>query len=269
MITATIPAGDATSLLVHSLQPAGIPAGDVLIVHGLGEHSGRWLGVARRLQEAGLAVHAFDQRGFGRSGGRRAWLEHWDDLLDDLAVVVGDRVPAERPFVIYGHSMGGLVALGYALSDRRRPDRLVLSAPSIDAAVPALKRAAARVLARVSPRIAIRNDITGEQLAGDPVVGEAYFADPLVLTRTTARLGLEFLRAMHAARSALPQLSIPTLVVHGGADTLVPPGVSAPLGELPCVQRIVLPGLRHEWHNEPGRGEAALGTVIDWILAGL
>jgi alpha-beta hydrolase superfamily lysophospholipase len=268
MKSGTVTAADGTELHVRACEPSPPAAADAVIVHGLGDHGGRYEGIARALADAGVRAHAPDLRGFGRSGGRRASVSRWTQFLDDLAAVVHDRSDPNLPLVLYGHSMGALVALTYVLSERRPPTRLVLSAPALDADVGTAKRLAARVIGRLAPGMSLRNDITGPQLASDPSVGEAYFADPLVLTRTTTGLGLAFLNAMAEGRAAARRLSVPTLVVHGGDDTLVPPSVSEPLEELPCVERIVLPGCRHEWHNEPA-GEHALSGVVDWILAGL
>jgi alpha-beta hydrolase superfamily lysophospholipase len=268
MTSSTVESRDGTAIYVRTWAPSGVPRGEAAIVHGLGDHGGRYEHIARALVAAGLRVHALDLRGFGRSAGRRAFVDDWSRYFDDLDAVLDDRCDASRPFVLYGHSLGGLVALTYVLAGRRRPARLVLSAPALDAEVSGAKRLMARVVGRLAPRVTLRNDITGDQLARDPAVGEDYFGDPLVLTRTTTGLGREFLRAMESARTSLSDLTVPTLVVHGGQDTLVPTWVSEPLEEVHCVERIVLPGMRHEWHNEPGESDAALATVVDWVLVG-
>jgi alpha-beta hydrolase superfamily lysophospholipase len=218
------------------------------------------------MSEAGLDVHAFDLRGHGLSGGRRMYVRRWEDFLDDVEV----RMTAVRepglPMVLFGHSLGALVALDYACSDRPAPDLLVLSAPPLDARVPGWQRLLAPVLGAVAPTLVIANPITGDQLTRDPAVGVAYFADPLVQPRSTARLGAQFLSAMRHTRTRIGRLCVPTLVIHGGADTLVPTAVSEPLAALPGVERRVLPDLHHESLNEPEGPEVVAG-IVEWLRA--
>src|ERR1035437_6431335 len=231
------PAADGTPLHVRHWTPKGEPWARVLIVHGIGEHSGRYERTGRLMSEAGLDVHAFDLRGHGLSGGRRVYVRRWDDFLDDVGVQLAALREPGLPLVLLGHSMGALIALTYACSDRPAPDLLVLSAPPLRANVPGWQRVMAPILGRLAPTVVLANPITGDQLARDPAVGVAYFADPLVQPRSTTRLGAQLFAAMKRAGAGLDRLRIPTLVIHGGADTLVPTAVSEPLGELPGVQR--------------------------------
>jgi acylglycerol lipase len=260
------PAADGTALHVREWPAVGQPWARVLILHGIGEHSGRYERTGRLLSQAGLEVQAFDLRGHGLSGGRRVYVRHWDDFLDDVQVRLAALREPGRPVVLFGHSMGALIALTYACSDRPAPDLLVLSAPPLSARVPGWQRVMAPILGRLAPTVVLANPITGDQLARDPAVGVAYFADPLVQPRSTTRLGAELFSAMKRARSEFPRLSIPTLVIHGGADTLVPTEVSEPLGSLPGVERRVLPNLRHETLNEPEGPEVVAG-VVEWLRA--
>ena len=219
---ATAPGADGTPLHLRHWPPVGAPWATVLVVHGIGEHSGRYERTGRLLAEAGLDVHAFDIRGHGLSGGRRVYVRRWDDYLDDLEGRLAAVRQPGRPLVLFGHSMGALIALTYACSDRPAPDLLVLSAPPLEASVPGWQRAVAPVLSRVAPTFALANPIAGEQLSRDPAVGTAYFADPLVQPRSTTRLGAELFKAMKRGRTHLDRLHTPTLVIHGGDDTLVP-----------------------------------------------
>jgi acylglycerol lipase len=260
------PAADGTPLHVREWPSSGRPWARVLIVHGIGEHSGRYERTGRLMAESGLDVQAFDLRGHGLSGGRRVYVRRWDDFLDDVEVRLAALREPGMPLVLFGHSMGALIALTYACSDRPAPDLLVLSAPPLTASVPGWQRALAPILGRVAPTVVIANPITGDQLARDPAVGIAYFADPLVQPRSTTRLGAQLLAAMKRAGSELDRLRIPTLVIHGGTDTLVPTAGSEPLGKLPGVDRRVLPNLRHETLNEPEGPEVVAG-VIEWLRA--
>lgn len=258
------PAADGTPLHVRHWASRGAAWATVLIIHGIGEHSGRYERTGRLMAEAGLDVHAFDLRGHGLSGGRRVYVRNWDDFLDDVETrLAAVRYPG-RPMVLFGHSMGALIALTYACSNRPAPDLLVLSAPPLEASVPPWQRIVAPLLGRAAPTVVIANPITGEQLARDPAVGVAYFADPLVQPRSTARLGAQLLRAMKQGRSQSERLAIPTLVIHGGADTLVPTAGSERLAALPCVERRVIPALHHETLNEP-EGPDVVAGVVDWL----
>jgi len=260
----TEPGADGTPLYLRHWAPDGKPWATVLIVHGIAEHSGRYERTGRLLAEAGLDVHAFDLRGHGLSGGRRVYVRTWDDFLDDLACrLVAVREPG-RPVVLFGHSMGALISLTYACSDRPAPDLLVLSAPPLDARVPGWQRALAPVLSRLAPTLVLANPITGEQLSRDPAVGTACFADPLVQPRSTTRLGAELFTAMNRGRAQLHRLHVPTLVIHGGDDTLVPTQVSEPLAAIPGVERRVLPGLRHETLNDP-EGPHVVAAIVEWL----
>ena len=260
------PAADGTPLHVREWVASGEPWADLLIVHGIGEHSGRYERTGRLLAAAGIHVQAFDLRGHGLSGGRRVYVRRWDDFLDDVEVRLAAIREPGRPLVLFGHSMGALIALTYACSDRPAPDLLVLSAPPLQAAVPGWQRVLAPILGRVAPTVVLANPITADQLARDPAVGVAYFADPLVQPRSTARLGAQLFSAMKRANAQLGQLKIPTLVIHGGGDTLVPTAGSEVLAALPGVERRVLPGLHHETLNEPEGPEVVAG-IVEWLRA--
>jgi alpha-beta hydrolase superfamily lysophospholipase len=276
--------GDARDVtLSWTLEHVAGPSGDVLgtrhwpaggrrklvsllLVHGLGEHSGRYDHVARRLASKGIDVHAFDLRGFGASAGRRAFVRSWSEFHDDVeARLSAVRATSRgRPVVLYGHSMGGLVALGYVLTDRPKPDMLVLTAPALDSTTPAWQRALARVLSPIAPRFAARNGFDGSVLSRDPTVGAKYLADPLNYHRSTVRLGAEALAEQDRVRAALERLAVPTLVLHGEDDRLVPPAASQPLVAAASVKRLTYPGLRHEIHNEP-EWETVMTDVVTWI----
>jgi alpha-beta hydrolase superfamily lysophospholipase len=262
-------ARDGTSLLTRHwpavLAASDRPRASVLLVHGLAEHSGRYEQVGSWLADAGFDVRAWDQRGFGASGGRRAWVrtfgEYHDDLAERLAAI---RSSAEGRVVLYGHSLGGLIALGYVLADRPKPDALVLSAPALVTTIPAWKRALARLLGRVAPMMLIANGLRGDQLSRDPEVGRRYFADPLNEHRSTAAFGAAALAELVRVQASLERLALPTYVLHGSDDTIVPVAASERLSGQPGVTRRVWPGLRHEMHNEP-EGAAVVAELVTWL----
>jgi alpha-beta hydrolase superfamily lysophospholipase len=260
--TSTLTARDGLELFTRH-WPAAEPRATVILVHGIAEHSGRWEHVGSRLAHRGFDTHAYDWRGYGRSGGPRGHADRFELMVDDLEDVM-TAVRAERPLFVYAHSGGGLIATAYATSGRPQPRGFVLSAPALKATVPAPLRLAAKVLTRFAPTLRMKSPIKGEQLSRDPSVGEEYFADPLLQLATTARLGAEMLVAMDATRDKLDRIRVPVLVIHGAEDRLVPPEASAPLGAVPSVRRTLYPGVRHELHNEPEQ-EQVMDDVVVWM----
>lgn len=253
---------DGTHELVRRWEPDDVRA-ELVLCHGIADHSGRYEHVGDQLAAAGIAVTAYDQVGFGASGGRRAWVDAWSDVLDQIQAHVERAKGTERPVILLGHSGGGLFALEYALSERPAPDLLILSAPGIGGGA-RWQRVLAAALTRIVPRLEIPNGLDGAQLSRDPAVGQAYFADPLVYPKSTVRYGAEMFSAMDRVREALDRLDVPTLVVHGASDSIVPPQSSAVLAHDPQVERVVYPALRHELFNEP-EGPAIVDDVIGWI----
>lgn len=246
---------------------AGPPWLSVLLVHGLGEHSGRYEHVGDQLTAAGIDTYAYDHRGNGASGGRRGHVDRWSQLHDDLAerlAAVRAASPG-RPVALYGHSMGGLVVAGYCLTDRPKPDLAVLGSPGLDSTLSRWKLALAPLLGRLLPTLAVPNGIDGTTISRDPSVAAKSEADPLCASASTARIAAESLREQARVRALAPGgLGIPTLVIHGEDDGLVPVAASAGFQGAPLTTRRTYPGLRHELHNEP-EGPAVVEDVIDWL----
>jgi acylglycerol lipase len=266
-------APDGTELLVRHWPGDGTPWARLLIVHGLAEHSGRYEHVGRHFAAAGIDAHGIDLRGFGGSGGRRAWVDRWSQHHDDLEhrIAALKSTSPDLPLVLYGHSLGGLVVLGYALDAHAldggtRPDLLVLSAPAIRASIPAWQRALLVALSPIAPGMRIANRLPTESLSKDPRVWSDYLTDPLNEHRSTMRLGTEAMAEQRRVAAALDRLTVPTLVIHGGDDRLVPTATSEVFEERAHVTRRVYDGVRHELHNEPER-ERVLDDVVAWIRA--
>jgi alpha-beta hydrolase superfamily lysophospholipase len=256
---------DGVALLTRH-WPAADPWGAILIVHGLGEHSGRYEHVGDRFAAAGLDAYAYDHRGNGGSDGRRGDIDRWsryhDDLAERLAAVRENA--GGRPVIVYAHSMGGLIAAGYLLSDRPRPDLTVLSAPGLDSTLAAWKKALAPILARIVPTLSVPNGVPVETLSRDPEVGRRLLADPLNVRTSTTRFGAEAVAEQARVRAAARSIGGPTLVLHGLDDGLVPPAASEVFEGAPGVERRTYPGIRHELHNEP-EGPAVLDEVVAWL----
>ncbi len=260
---------DGTELLTRH-WPAIDPWAGVLLVHGLGEHSGRYEHVGAQLAAAGIDAHGFDNRGNGGSGGRRGHVDRWSQYLDDL----GERLAAarlavgDRPVVAYGHSLGGLIVAGYCLSDRPKPDLAVLSAPALDSTLPGWKKLVAPILGSIVPTLSIPNGIDGSTLSRDPSVAARMADDPRCVKVSSARFGAEALAEQARVRAGVGRgLGVPTLVMHGSDDRLVPPSASACFEGAPQTTRRIYQGLRHELHNEP-EGPSVVKDVIDWLRDG-
>jgi alpha-beta hydrolase superfamily lysophospholipase len=262
---------DGTTLRTLHWAATGEPWAVALIVHGLGEHAGRYETVAAALTGAGIDVFGYDHRGFGGSSGFRAYVDTWSQFHDDLANRV-EATRAERPglpLVMYAHSMGGLIAAGYVVAGQERPlpDLLVLSAPAIDAAQPAWKRRLAATLKVVVPRMRLSNGLPKDGLSTDPTVQQKVDADPLCVGTSTVHLAAEAFKEQDRLQVLLPGLGampMPTYVLHGEADPIVPVKTTDILDGKANVTRRVWPGLRHECHHEP-QHEQVLAEVVAWI----
>ena len=263
---------DGLALRTIRWQPAEPAWAALLLVHGLGEHVGRYDHVARRMAGAGIEVHGYDHRGFGASSGPRAYVPRWSTLHDDLEARFAEVRAASPglPLVLYGHSMGGLIVLGYVLAERPRPlpDLVVLTSPAIDSTIAGWKQAVAPILGRIAPRLRIPNGFNTSDLSRDPDVGARLVADPLSLGSSTTRLGAAGFAEQGRVRALLARgamLPMPAYVIHGGDDPIVPVGASeAVAAGRPNVTRRVYPGLRHETHNEP-EGASVVDDTIAWL----
>jgi len=224
----TLTTADDIDLHFQWRAPAGRPRAAVLLVHGYAEHCGRHGVLAQTFAERSALVFAYDQRGFGRSGGRRAYVETFDRYLDDLDRVlaaVRSRTP-EVPLFLFGHSMGGLVVLKYVLD--RAPASLaglLLSAPALEVnpdLAPMLRRVA-QLLGRIAPRLPTVRSPEGA-ISRDPAVVRHAHDDPLNYHgRIPARTGAELLRAGKSVRARLEAVEHPFLVLHGTDDRLASP----------------------------------------------
>jgi len=257
--------------------PARVPArGSVLIVHGLGEHIGRYHHVAARLNEWGWDAFGYDQRGHGRSDGKRGALAAADDLLHDLAAVV-DTVRAACPggrLVLLGHSMGGLVAARFAAGGNgatqswSRPlDALVLSSPALDPGMTAGQRLLLAVLGPLAPNLAVGNGLKPEWISRDAQVVRNYVADPLVHDRVTPRLVRFIVDGGEAVAERAADWSMPTLLLYAGSDRCVAPAGSAGFAAAAPQALVAAHEFRplfHEIFNEPEQADV-FGVLHDWL----
>jgi alpha-beta hydrolase superfamily lysophospholipase len=246
--------------------------GTVVIVHGLGEHSDRYGAVAERLVAEGLAVHACDHQGHGRSAGDRA-VVRVDEVVADLDRVVADAATAhaDRPLFMLGHSLGGMLAVRYALAHQQRLSGLVLSGPLAAFEAPAAQVALVRAIAAVAPRAGVIS-LDPTLVSRDPAVVAAYRADPLVHHgRIPARTVAQIAATVPRFSDTVGEIRLATLIVYGTADGLCPPSGSVMLGERIAAADVTVrayDGLYHEVLNEPER-ETVLDDVVAWLTARL
>lgn len=191
-------------------------------------------------------------------------MESFDEFLDDVEDLVVERRQLGAPVVLFGHSLGGLVASTYVVGGRPAPDLLVLSSPALRAVVPKWQTALAPMLSKVTPKLFIKSDFDPAILADDAEVQAAYMDDPLRVGGATARLGHEVFQAMASTSASLSRITMPTYVLHGTADELVPVAVSQPLEELDNVTYRPWTGLRHECLNEPSHQDV-LDELETWL----
>jgi alpha-beta hydrolase superfamily lysophospholipase len=267
---------DGLALSRRDWPAAGTARGTMLIVHGLGEHKGRYASLAERLAAQGWHVVAYDHRGHGESPGPRGTIPDDDALLRDLGVVI-DALRAERstPLLLLGHSMGGLVAARFVAEGLRSPpaawcrpvDALVLSSPALAADTHAVQKLLLATLGRLAPGLAVNNGLRPEWVSRDPAVVAAYVADPLVHDRITPRLARFILDGGALVRRLAPLWRVPTLLLWAEADRCVAPRGSdefahgAPAG---LVEAQSYPGLSHEIFNEPER-ERVFERLLAWL----
>jgi alpha-beta hydrolase superfamily lysophospholipase len=236
--------------------PIDDPARLVVLVHGYGEHIGRYEHVAAALNARGSAVVGPDHRGHGQSPGEPALMEDFEPIVDDLRAVVQD-ARGDLPVVMVGHSMGGLIATRYAQRFPEDLAGLVLSGPAIGLG-PVLQG-----WLEDPPS----DPIDGAVLSRDPAVGEAYAADPLVYHGGWKVPTLQAFIAADDAIAAGPGFGdLPLLYVHGGDDQLVPAGLAQPVVERLAgadSELVVIDGARHEVFNETDQAET-IGRVADF-----
>ena len=254
----TFTASDGENLAVYRWPlPEGQPwRGTVLLVHGLGEHAGRYHHVAEHLNAWGFSVRAYDHYGHGRSAGPRGGLNHDMRLLDDLADMVDTaraHMPEGLPLVLLGHSMGGLVAARFVAMHIRPVDALVLSSPALDPGLNAVQKLLLATLPRLVPNLRVGNGLNARFISHDPAVVQAYESDPLCHDRISARLARFIAEAGPATVARAAHWQVPTLLMWAGADRLVnPAGSRAFAAAAPdrVVQSRCFEGLYHELFNE-------------------
>lgn len=250
--------------------------GTVIIVHGLGEHIGRYEHVAQQLLRTGRNVVGYDQRGHGVSAGQRGAVPRTDSLLRDLAVVIDAvRTRQPGPLVLLGHSMGGLIAARMVAGGLEasppawyRPvDALVLSSPALDLGMTGGQKRLLAILGPIAPGLAIGNGLKPQWVSRDPAVVRAYVDDPLVHDRVTPRLVRFLLDGGEFVRANASRWRVPTLLLYAGSDQCVAPAGSAAFAAAAPAQVVkpqAFPLLFHEIFNEPEQADV-FAVMSQWL----
>ncbi len=261
---------DGSSIFYRSAVPEN-PIASVIILHGYAEHSGRYLHVIDYLAGRNLAVFAPDERGHGKTAKTLGDIESFKLVLEDIDLLVtqADEKFPTRPIFMLGHSMGALLAVLYAERFEERLRGLILSGAALvlpDNVSPFLKKIAG-FIARVAPRLQVQTfDSSG--ISRDPEVIRKKDEDPLYYKgKTMARTGDEMLKGIESAIAGLKSISLPILILHGGADPIISPEASKMVYENVSSEDKTLKlfeGLYHEIMNEPEKDEV-LEFIGNWI----
>ncbi|WP_431274706.1 lysophospholipase [Variovorax ureilyticus] len=262
------PDGETLAVQDWSVE-SGAARAVVVVVHGLGEHAGRYAHVADRLNDWGFEVRAVDHHGHGASSGARGGLPTVHRLLDDLALVVDDtrQTHPALPLVLLGHSLGGLVAASFVARGVRAVDALVLSSPALDPGLSAFQKFLVATLSRIAPALRVGNGLDLQYLSHDPAVAKAYRADALCHDRIGARLARFLADEGASVQAAAARWPVPTLLIYAGDDRLVDPAGSRAFAQAAPPQRVsatCYAGHYHEIFNER-EADAVFERLHRWL----
>lgn len=264
-------AHDGLTLIRYAWMPVIPPRATLLIVHGFAEHSLRYEHVAQHFANTGFAVYAYDMRGHGRSDGKRAYIDHVDQLVSDLALIHHEVVDAFQgiPSFILAHSIGTTVTLKYLIDHRPELNGVILSGTALVPGddIPRILIKLSDFIGKLLPALpTIKLD--ANSVSRDPNVRAAYRTDPLVFTgRIPARTGAAFNNAFAYLQRRLNRLTTPLLILHGTADQLINPAGSQLLADQAGSTDKTLHLWEHLYHeilNEPEKKDV-IKEIEGWI----
>jgi acylglycerol lipase len=263
------------SIYYQCWLPEGEPKAVLLVVHGLAEHSGRYVNVVNHFVPLGYAVYGVDHVGHGKSSGTRVYVERFEDFTDTLKIYL-DMVrhwQPDKPIFLVGHSLGGLIGAAYLLDHQAELKGAVLSGPAVKVpdTISPTTIFVGKVLSALMPKLGLIG-LEAEGVSRDPAVVQAYVSDPLVWHgKITARLSAELVKAMQRVTAEATKITLPILIVQGSADKLVDPkGAQMLYDTVSSVDKAIkiYDGLYHEVYNEPEHDQV-LGDVKAWLEAHL
>ncbi len=270
----TFKSTDGLDLFYQSWLPDGDPKATVVIVHGMGEHGGRYPHVVNALVPKGYAIYAADHRGHGRSPGKRMFVESWSNYLDDLGLFMQfvKEKEGKRPFFLYGHSMGGNIALNTVLRQPEGINGVIASAPAVGKLdIPPVLAFLSKLFSRLAPAMQMKTNLEVNDISRDPAEVAAYAADPLVQDIGTPRFAVELARSAEMAMRHAAQFKPPLLMLHGDGDNLVNVASSRNFfAKVPHQDKklIVYEGGAHESHNDIHHDEV-IADIEQWLEAHL
>ena len=261
---------DGLTIYFQCWQTEKTPNGVICLVHGLGEHSGRYAHWAALLNQAGYSVLTYDLRGHGKSGGKRGHVSSFDDYLPDTDLLLKEaevRFPG-IPIFLYGHSLGGLIVNYFVLCKKPQLNGVIVTALSNKTSLQEQKGKVllSKVLGTITPRLTIETGLVPATISRDPEVVSRYVNDPLVHHQVTVGWGKSALDAIAWSDQHANEWTLPVLFMHGEGDIL---GYAAGSREFAskikgdCTVKI-WPGLFHEVHNEPEK-EQVLEYLQKWL----
>jgi alpha-beta hydrolase superfamily lysophospholipase len=257
-------------IFAHEWKPQSESRAVVTLIHGLGEHTGRYQYVAEILNQAGFGLIGFDIAGHGNSAGTRGHASFEEVFADvDYALEEAARRYPGKPRFLYGHSMGGSIGLYYLLKRKPTLSGAVITSPGLAAGekVPGAKLALAKIMAKIMPSFTLDNGLDLNNLSRDPLVIRTYKEDALVHPRISAQLGLDLLTRGDWILEHAAELSTPLLIMQGTGDHIVSPAATAAFARAAPSKLVTYKtweGLYHETHNEPER-EQVLHYMTDWM----
>jgi len=260
-----------TTLHSQSWLLDGPPKAVFIIVHGLAEHSGRYMNPVNYFVPKGYAIYTFDLRGHGKSAGTPGYVDHFSDYLSDLKIF-SDKVRTENDnakIFLIGHSMGGTIAVAYAVEHQNELAGLITSGAVLKAgsSVNAVSKILAKVLSVLMPKMGV-SKLDSSTVSRDKAVVEAYVKDPLDYTgKISARLGAELLNVIEKLPSQIHEITLPILIMHGTADRLSDPASSKMLFDGVSSKDKTLKyyeGFYHEIFNDPERQQVFL-EMETWL----
>ena len=266
--TGSVESADGTRLAYRAWPQAGDIA--FAVVHGLGEHAGRYDRFAEGMAKHGMGTYALDLRGHGKSPGQRGHVDSWSQWTDDVAAFVSHvESIAGAEVVPVGHSFGGVTLLSTVLAGKLpKTRRFVVSSPALKLklAVPGWKLTFGPIASKILPKLALANEVDPKAVSRIPEVVEAYRNDPLVHDKISARLGAEWQDATRDVLARAGEIKIPFLILAGTADALIDPAGSRELHEQAksMSELRILEGRFHEPFNDIGSDEV-FQLIADWL----
>lgn len=262
---------DGQQVYFQQWQPDIAPIARVLLIHGVGEHSGRYAHVGDFFANAGIALTGFDLLGHGKTDGQRGHADSYEVFCRQIDHFLPDLFSAQpaAPVFLYGHSMGGLIAMYYTL--QRKPEKIIgviSTSPGLKPGypIPAWKTTVGNLLYSILPRFSMDNGLPLDGISHDKAVVEAYKADKLNHPLISARMGMDLIRNGELVSAKAADFSLPLLLMVGGDDQLVSPDAVKEFGANSGNKTTlkVWEGGYHELHNEPFKREV-LQIMVDWI----